>query len=585
MSKGDPAVKYNISHFQQPTHTASSNSFRVAKNWIQVCREQHDCGNRRPFLLGSKDLLSSVPSRLIDLRPADISHPDARLVNMSDLDDPREQYVTLSHCWGGSLEFKAISSNILQLQEQIIYDSLPRTFRDAIVIARGMGVRYLWIDALCILQDSFEDWSRESRNMGQIYMNALFTIAASASQDGDGGCFNKRSTSQEELLEIAATITNTLSSGVKSCLYIWAPKEKVADGREFDAIATHVDHSPLAHRGWVLQERILSPRTLHYTQMQLFWECRHTYAAEDGLRTWLPTRQSTSNLIVGFTEDNEGPGSFNSAWRGLSVKQINLIGHWYQEIISRNYSGRLLTVSKDKLTAVSSLARLMATQISEYEYVTGIWLIRGTQQAVSSFGLAWRCPRTTVRCQEYRAPSFSWASVDGYVIWPDFDEFNTQDYTLPVVPRYNVELEGGELNGDTFGRIASATVFLEGKIFIARISPEFREGCPEIVNECYHPVSNEEKTQLRVWSLLDASWIGDAYVDSDAEPGLVLCLQLGSMLFATHATITVLLLVSVDNVKREENVYRRVGVGRIPVSLTGSKVDPSSWEKETIAIM
>ncbi|KAL8919614.1 MAG: hypothetical protein Q9172_004917 [Xanthocarpia lactea] len=150
--------------------------------------------------------------------------------------------------------------------------SLPRTFRDAIFACRKFGVRYLWIDALCIMQDSEQDWKTESAKMQYVYSNAFLTLAANASSDSTGGLFQERKPSLVNPVIVNPTWEGTTSKG-----YVVIP-------RQFWKY--NVSDSPLNQRAWVLQERYLSPRVLHFGETQLLWECRTQDCCEtypDGL--------------------------------------------------------------------------------------------------------------------------------------------------------------------------------------------------------------------------------------------------------------------------------------------------------------
>jgi hypothetical protein len=100
------------------------------------------------------------------------------------------RYLALSHCWGVSTINERLTTTLATLEirlKSIPMSLMPANFYDATIITRKLGYRYLWIDSLCIIQDSTEDWETESQNMGNIYMNASLTIAAGAAKDSDGG--------------------------------------------------------------------------------------------------------------------------------------------------------------------------------------------------------------------------------------------------------------------------------------------------------------------------------------------------------------------------------------------------------------
>jgi len=173
--------------------------------------------------------------------------------------------MALSHCWGGSLSaaHSTRTFNITFRSAWIPISSLPTTFRHAIEITRRVGIRYLWIDALCIIQDSPIDWAQESAKMGYIYDSSLLTIAATASNDSFGGCFNNSGATQDQLDGgTLVEVTQTLPDGRQSDLLFWSPR---FDPRKPLSEPTPLKESLLSERGWVFQERILSPRTVHFT--------------------------------------------------------------------------------------------------------------------------------------------------------------------------------------------------------------------------------------------------------------------------------------------------------------------------------
>lgn len=190
-----------------------------------------------------------MPTRLIEVGET------VRLIESASIEPSR--YVALSHCWGplkDNQKFCTFKSNIEQLKIYIDDESLPRTFRDSVKITRGLGIRYIWIDSLCIIQDDKNDWERESGRMERVFSDAYCTIgASSASSSLDG--FNTKRTHRE------CVQLQTRSVGT---LYVCPA---IDDFRE------HVELGELNRRGWVLQERALSRRSIYFTTTQLYWEC------------------------------------------------------------------------------------------------------------------------------------------------------------------------------------------------------------------------------------------------------------------------------------------------------------------------
>lgn len=149
--------------------------FSLARSWIETCRREHKaCNDRRDP--------DSLPTRLIDIG---VGSPEERisphLIDTKDhLSEGVHGYVALSHCWGttsGTLVPKTLKANLIQRTDSIKWDEMTKTFQDALMITRGLGLRYVWIDSLCIIQDVEEDFLIECAKMGSVYDNAYCTLA------------------------------------------------------------------------------------------------------------------------------------------------------------------------------------------------------------------------------------------------------------------------------------------------------------------------------------------------------------------------------------------------------------------------
>jgi hypothetical protein len=190
--------------------------------------------------------------------------PPTRLIS---LDDPVHlivtsqnesyKYTALSHCWGvlsESERFCTSKDNLATLQQSIGFHLLPRTFQDAILVTRAVGLKYLWIDSLCIIQDDAADWEAEAARMGDVFSAAWCTIAASAAKSSTEGFLHPRPARP------CLTIPGAEGEGLYACPAI-------------DDFHRHVEQSTLNSRGWVLQERVLSRRSIYFTTDQVYWEC------------------------------------------------------------------------------------------------------------------------------------------------------------------------------------------------------------------------------------------------------------------------------------------------------------------------
>lgn len=233
----------------------------LAAYWTKQCVETHALCNKQP----TGTFQRVLPKRLIDLGSAIETEP--RLCHADTL-DPNVQYMTLSHCWGGGAnQLKLVKTKASAFLQAIKRSQLPKTFLDAMFITRRLGIRYLWIDSLCIVQDDESDWAAESVKMGDIYQNTYCNIAAAKGDNASAGCFTKR----DPLSVTAIRASSPGSQGLPGMpYYCYGLSQQGELMRE----------TSLSRRGWVLQENILSPRKIYFTRKQIFWGCKEMRASE-----------------------------------------------------------------------------------------------------------------------------------------------------------------------------------------------------------------------------------------------------------------------------------------------------------------
>lgn len=191
----------------------------------------------------------SAPTRLLEL-----TGDMVRLRHTAGLSSV-PQYMTISHCWGGLELYKLTRKNMDCMQARIPEEKLSQTFRDAICINRKLGMNYLWIDTLCIIQDDAREWQQEASRMSDVYRGATLGLAASSAPDGNAGCFADRNNVAFECVQ-----------GVK----IQATERHRLTVFPFSIYENAVSETPLAQRSWALQVRFLAPRTVHFSHSQLF---------------------------------------------------------------------------------------------------------------------------------------------------------------------------------------------------------------------------------------------------------------------------------------------------------------------------
>ena len=384
-----------------------------------------------------------LPTRLIDLGIGDVIHP--RVCESANLPTDTK-YITISHCWGNTQPLTLRNETLQQMQRQINVRELPKHFKEAMETARRLGVQYVWIDSLCIIQNDNEDWKRESKNMGNSYYNALLNIAISRAPDGRYGCFTKRDYLHIQPCRIEAKWTDHPSS----TLY----------GHDPNLWNRSISDTPLFPRAWVTQETVLAPRVLYFGRHQMLWECMSLQACE----LWpggIPRRTDIKLSIHPIS-------ILNDQFMVHEEPSTALYQLWDKFV--KQYSRADLTFpEKDKLYAISGLARLIGI---EDEYLDGLWRKELPRQLLWSTGEGWHR-----RPAQYRAPSWSWASIDGSIS-PQNSVWNFLTYArminyhrtgiLPIdvdhILMEVVHVHVENVDGDSFGPVKFAELRVRGPL-------------------------------------------------------------------------------------------------------------------------
>ncbi|KAI1841762.1 hypothetical protein JX266_012029 [Neoarthrinium moseri] len=354
--------------------TGSIEALRFVEGLLQTCHAAHmKCGR-----LAMKK--AWYPTRLIE-----IARTGPRLIVTRDV-EPAGPYATLSHRWGSSRMFRCLQGNFNELRNNLPLEALPTTFKQAFDVIKALGITYIWIDSVCIIQDSMEDWAHEAHTMTSVYQQAQINIAATWSLDDEPALFNKRSS--KHLISDLFHVSNGHLSGM------FQAAESILDTAAWDA---ELEEAPLNRRGWVLQERILSPRSIHFLSNQIIWDCAEASAAET-----LPSGEMIRRRLLTV---NIGPKRSMASLNSTNTRD-EAIYQWVAIVVT--YTCCQLTYGSDKFIALNGVKDWIAPYIeSEYHY--GLWRLHMEVQ------LCWRS-RTLQNFEANRnsiAPSWSWASVDG----------------------------------------------------------------------------------------------------------------------------------------------------------------------------
>lgn len=343
---------------------------------------------------------SQTPYRLIDMR--NYQEGTVRIIDLNDYDGDSIvglKYAALSHCWGGQGRFKLQTSNLSSLTKSIQVDQLPKTFQDAIQVCKYLKIQYLWIDSLCILQDSNDDWRKNAAAMYDFYHNFEITLFALDAANSDGGL------SLNRIFGERLWPTKMKISG-----FLWRKPQFLTEWLRHDSFATSVmanegknwvagelEGAILLTRAWAFQERLAARCKIFFGQNQLFWECQHHTLGEAGRLRIEEISNDDVPLIPWLPSLERAP------WDGSLIGDPVFV--WHQMI--EHYTSCALTRQSDRLIAISGVARTFQSSSPRGEYLAGLWSTSIVED------LAWYQLRTQPASNH--TPSWTWASVEGGV--------------------------------------------------------------------------------------------------------------------------------------------------------------------------
>lgn len=402
-------------------NTSSSGTMDLAREWYTTC-----CANHTTCRLPFNERKDWQPTRLIDVGL--IGEDSWRLCESPIVGWPVE-YMTLSYRWNLEPGMRLLDHNICDFLKGLPDSALPQTFRDAVMVARQFSVRYLWVDALCIIQDSPDDWNREAFTMRYIYSHSVCNIAASVALDQYSGLFSDRSLKQS--LPGAFRLSQDFSNAVNSQILVF----------DKDYWNRQLAHGPLHNRGWVFQECLLAPRILYFARDQILWECFQGNKCE-GFLSGIPYNLRGKDLTALWSSLRSSVPS-----EGMTLP---IHGLW-TDIVER-YTLCNLTYHKDKLPALAGVAQVFADATGD-EYADGLWLSKMVEQ------LLWHVVNPSEPVTRPRAPSWSWASVRGRVRTRGLSSPRVNLVSLIRIVRQDVSRERSEQNG-------SKALHLKGAVYM-----------------------------------------------------------------------------------------------------------------------
>lgn len=473
------------------------------------------------------------------------------------------RYVTVSHRWAPTTQLLHTMENSAELQNGFSVSQLPKTFRDAIVVAKSIGIPYLWIDCLCIIQkgDGGKDWEAEAAQMHLVYQYAHVNIAANEASE-ENGLFFKRDADLFGQARLPDLTLNHLP-GITDWISI-----------DYSMWSTQINNSPLNKRGWVLQERVLAARIVHFSKQEVFWECREQQLCESFPRA-LPEKdffnlgEAVSLRLLDLWE-----GSHRLSHKDLSREDC---AYEVWDGIVKMYSKCNFTFPRDKLVALSGVTHRLKEILTGDGHLAGMWRKTLAQE------LSWWMYPMQKRYiwgeePDYYAPSFSWASVRGAIssegpfalgVLVDV-ECVTMEAGRPGPGNRKSSTEDELFDTDVIGLLSSPTFKLRvsGLIRTVRVSKVKTRWwaslrVPAIFSEPSSPVTNKEVTTasktLRLTTLLDFD-IREADVPAfEAEIFYIMVWRHGPKAGEPDTADTTVHCLLLKQLDRDWRLFRRVG--------------------------
>ncbi|TRX98104.1 hypothetical protein FHL15_000749 [Xylaria flabelliformis] len=367
-------------------------SFKTARGWLLECQENH------PSCREQVDQMR--PTRLLKIpeNEAGILH----LVNATN----EHSYVALSYCWGCDQPCKLTKERLREGCFKI--RDLPQTIQDAITAARNLNIMFIWIDALCIVQDDADSIQMELAKMPAIYSNAAVTISAASSATCHDGFLKPRD--PVDFNRITFKLRFRTPDKEEGFIFL-APWEL---GKQLESMGKE----PINERAWTLQEHIVPPRVLYYSFQQLHWICRKGILPDGG---FYPTDRAKpwkgSDIYRIFTLSQASKEMIDPSMSTVLMRSLN--SHPNHDIeydgwrrnwdnLLQDYQARRLTNIDDKLVAVPSVGILFARYMHT-EFLAGLF------ERDLAIDLLWNrvnVSKAQTRPTKYRAPSWSWASIN-----------------------------------------------------------------------------------------------------------------------------------------------------------------------------
>ncbi|KZL66243.1 TOL-like protein [Colletotrichum tofieldiae] len=371
--------------------------------WIksELRRCQTECGH-------AKEDVSFLPTRLIDIGQAD--QDDARLVNTETLPDRTAanfqeiDYAVLSYCWGpkedADQQLKTTRATLSTHLDKISLESMSPVVRDTVNTCRALGIRYLWVDALCIIQGDSDDWNRENLTMGRVYYCSTLTICPLASKSCLQGYLGPR------LQGYDVEFRSTRRNGIRGTYTLYPSSDDRVSFWNRPSLMVDLEQAVWETRGWTFQENMLSTRLLFLGPGLWHLACEKGATSENSYFQDVSVVHGSLRPLVTLAHES-APENPDEASRRVR----NAYARW-DDIFQ--IQARLWTYREDLLPGIAGLAEECA-RITHDTYLAGLW------SKDLHHELIWEVVNPEIgdleatlqqkrHARPYLAPSWSWAS-------------------------------------------------------------------------------------------------------------------------------------------------------------------------------
>jgi hypothetical protein len=534
------------------TNTGSSASFSRIKAWLDICTSSH------PACSQANSQPPPLPTRVIV-----VGKKGSNKCYLVSGKEKNGHYATLSHCWGDS-NHRPLSTTDQTLacrQQGIEDEELPKTFQHAVQVCREIGIEYLWIDSLCIIQEqeSQEDWAKEAPKMGHVYGNSRLTIFALAAANSTQGCFRER-------FGLFSWPCPIILFGQACYLSRYPTLVEGLLGDQGDLDQSH----PLVQRAWVLQEQALSRRSIIFSKNHLVWRC--------------PTLSTNEKYPLGTPHSPDISADnlrlIHCIINGITSlmpksRKFDIYTCWYNVV--GNFTSRSLTYNEDRLPAIAGIAQRFG-MIANDSYHAGLW------RRDIIHGLLWRIADyvSTPVIRSASAPSWSWASVHCEVEYTQIVSDGPYVRFLSSSPLIDILdiVDPKTCENYPFGATSKASLRLSGILLqmvedgskhsglaLTRNGTRFQNN----IKDLYLDVGDPDRSAEIAWVCLPVCVQHGVY-DSDSEmckASWETSLQTGKDEFEQNNKIHCLVLQPIEG---GQDIYSRAGLCTIAASRTAAKI-------------